>query len=196
MTQMLDIVPHLQVLTRNKSPHSVQSLHILVSSCNLVLLPFNVDHSTASRPFRCPRLIPPRLCLYGFHNALDTIEDGTFTWTRWWWKFSIGLGWGSAILGAPFAIYLHSSLLTDLQQPSFAQEYLCCAIRFRSHLSLSNLWSLHAGHVLPPPVWTPRTSVGILRIINVASMQSARSPRLLCRPPSRSHPCSFQGVVP
>ncbi|KAJ8595029.1 hypothetical protein M405DRAFT_808072 [Rhizopogon salebrosus TDB-379] len=40
----------------------------------------------------------------------------------------IGIGWGSAMLGAPFAIYLHSSPLTDLQQPSFTQEYLCLAI--------------------------------------------------------------------
>jgi hypothetical protein len=86
-----------------------------------------------------------------FHDALDTVEDGTFTWTRWWRKFSIGLGWGSAILGASFAIYLHSSPLTDLHQPSLTQEYLCCAIRPHLCLSLSNSWSLHAGHAPPPP---------------------------------------------
>jgi hypothetical protein len=57
-----------------------------------------------------------------FRDALDTVEDGTFTWT-------IGLGWGSAILGAPYAIYLHSSPLTDLRQPSFTQEYLRCAMQ-------------------------------------------------------------------
>jgi hypothetical protein len=56
---------------------------------------------------------------------------------RWRKEHSSGKGGGGSwwdILGAPFIIYLHSSPLTDLQQPSFTQDR-CPG----SHLHTSNL---------------------------------------------------------
>jgi hypothetical protein len=76
-------------------------------------------------------------------------------------------------------IFIPPRLLTSNNRHS--PRSICYAVRRRLRLSLSNSWSLHAGHAPPPPVWTPRCCVLNCK----GALQSSASRRIIKRRSTR-----------